>query len=670
MTSYDQLRDVGVLTPNDVSNLCRQIHARYRADGSTPRMLPHIKKILADLKADTLPGHPLASVHLLSCLKDMQEFELSNSFWAWLIHQDESFCDARTYGAAIECFAYQGASLREAEELWEEALERYATTTVPSVAKDTGRGVPVMLLQGIITARLFHGDWRAAYDGFDVCVRLYPTLTPARIYELFIYERPVTEAYIVFLMACRAGTPPKPGVLTPLLKEVWLMTHDVRAMIRLMYTFAGAGGKPNVLHLNTLLSGVLGSFPHNLTPDHPEFEKVYKSFMNTIRELISAFDRMNVPVSSGTFNTIISLGGKLKRPELVRSGLRELIAAGLQPTMVTYRALLNAVGDLGDGAMLTETWNQLKSGRHEFNVPWDIKDWLALIRACIGTGRADLVLSELEQEKYELGYELHRKILTALDKAQLSSSSSSTASPSSPLSTDLEKTKNLFQQEVKYLSQIFSTPEIHDFTTAPPSLFSLLPGDSPANVTLSATQELELEELYRTLSPPSPHGSLDPEPEGGPGTKSSTGYDVALLRWENWKAVNRLLFEAECFEREQERRAVKAMREASGLTTAPHGKARNIGYELLFTNEERAKSRIREEVEAVRRKREVGEKGWRGEELRVRGLLVGGARRRREEETKVETAGPERVERMAATDGVSHSGKKTPGGEVEDGVEK
>ncbi|KAA8910462.1 hypothetical protein FN846DRAFT_898041 [Sphaerosporella brunnea] len=383
MISYKQLSELGVLTSDDISNLARQMHARWRVDQVKEDILPHAKTLIADLKGRKIVGHPLASVHLLSLLKDMEEFELSNEFWAWLVQQDEFHCDARTYGAAIECFAYQGLGLADLEAMYEQAIERYSGTIIPSVALATGRGLPTMLLQGIITARLLHGNWKAAYEAFDVCTRLYPTLTPPRIYELFIYERPIKEAYIVFLMACRAGVPPKAGVLTPLLKEIWIKTRDIRAMIRVVYAFVGAGGKPNAMHLNSLIGSVLGSFPAEMKPEEPEYKPLYEATMKTVRDLIYAFNRMKVPLSAGSFNTIISVGGKLKRPELVQSGLRELIQAGLQPTIVTYRTLLNAVGDLQDESLLETTWAMLIKGRIELRQKWDMPDWKALIKACV-----------------------------------------------------------------------------------------------------------------------------------------------------------------------------------------------------------------------------------------------------------------------------------------------
>jgi len=619
MLSYKQLSQAGVLTPNDISNLARQLHARYRMDKIKEDIMPHIKTLIEDFKAKKIPGHPLASVHLLSCLKDMEEFALSDEFWAWLVQQDENYCDARTYGATIECLAYQGVSLSSMEALWEDALDRYSTTTVPSVAMNTGRGVPVMLLQGIITARLFHGNWRAAYDAFDICVRLYPTLTPPRVYELFIYERPVREAYIIFLMACRAGTPPKPGVLTPLLKEVWLKTHDVRAMIRLVYSFVGAGGKPNAIHLNSLIGGILGYFPLEMTKDNPEYEPLFQGTLGVVRSLILAFNQMGVPLSPGSFNTIISVGGKLKRPELVHSGFQELLAAGLQPTMVTYRALLNAVGDMKDETLLEQSWNMLKKGRKELQQRWDMMDWKALIRACVATGREDFLLKELEENKLKLGSMFVHNIKGVLNRATLPTGRKpqEEVSPKPPSKQQLEK-------EVRALTEVFSSGQIQDFSASDSeALFDISPSDgNPEGVTLSQEQEAELRKIYEKLTIPTK--VVDAQDQTTTATKSITGYSVDALRWENWKAVNRLLFEAECYDMEQERRKIKATQDATrdAVVENKDKKEKNIGYEFMFWNEDKAKARIKVELSDVVNGRRAGQEGWRKKEMNIRGKLV------------------------------------------------
>lgn len=139
MFSYPQLRDVGILTSHDVSNLARQLHTHYRLDRVDKEVLPHVKTLITDIQNGKVPGNPLASVHILSCLKEMEEFDLADDFWKWLEPQNEDHTDARVYGAAIECLAYQGTALDVMEDLYTEALERYSDSTVATVARDTGK---------------------------------------------------------------------------------------------------------------------------------------------------------------------------------------------------------------------------------------------------------------------------------------------------------------------------------------------------------------------------------------------------------------------------------------------------------------------------------------------------------------------------------------------------
>lgn len=665
MVSYKVLAEIGVLTDQDLSNLARQIHARYRMDEAKADVLPHVQTLIADLEARKVPGHPLASVHLLSCLKDMQEFPVAARFWAWLVQQDEQFCDARTYGAAIECLSYQGVGLAELEALWKDALGRYSTTTVPSVAIATGKGVPVMLLQGIITARLLNGNWRAAYEAFDICIRLYPTLTPSRIYELFIYERPVREAYIIFLMACRAGTPPKPGVLTPLLKEVWIKAQDVRAMIRLVYCFVGAGGKPNAIHLNSLTGGILSTLPPSKPKGDPEYDALFADTLKVVRSLINTFHHIGVSLSPSSFNTIISMGGKLQSEDLVHRGFRELLAAGLQPTIITYRSLVNAVGDMKDASLLERSWGMLKQGRKQLGERWHVNDWRSLIKACVATGRQDYVVAELEKHKLELGSHfvssvrsnLLRATSAAADAADAAAAGAGVGAPC----PDTEKrpkanppTREELERDVRSLTEIFASNQIHDFSQRPQdgeALFDISPGEGvPRGVVLTPQQEAELESFYKQLVLGSNRaGKYLEDHDQSVGNRTITGFSFERVRWENWKAVNRLLFEAEWAERQEEDRKVQATIDASGdsvVLESPDGegtkggggggrggegeggggggskKEKDIGYEFTFWSEEKAKARIRKEVERVVKARMNGNPEWRKDEMDVRMKLA------------------------------------------------
>lgn len=622
MTSYPQLRDVSVLASDDISNLSRQLHTRYRIDRIIPQILPHLKTVIADLRSGTVPGHPLASVHILSCLKEMEEFETANAFWDWLITQPEEHTDARVYGAAIENLAYQGEGLETLEALYTEAISRYSTSVIPAVARDTGKNTRLMLFQGIITARLLHGEWASAYEGFDVCIRLYPTLTPPRLYELIIYERPVLEGYIVFLMACRAGSPPKSLVLTPLLKSLWTETRDIKAMVRAVYAFVGAGGKPSFQHLNSLIGAVLSSI--GMAPKPAEHDDASVAAMSLIRDLIAAFGRAGVPPSLSTFNTVITFGGKLGRVDLVYSCLREMANAHINPNMVTYRIILNAFGQLYDSQAVQRAWEDLCSEKELRTEAWDLKDLRALIRACIRTNQTEFCRAELHRLQLPLGHTLYRTALDSITReerkiqGQSAKSLPSTSTAASALTPEVKR-------EINQLTRIFSTHQIHNFATSATYVEGIADIDSAAP-TFPDIPQTELQKFYDTLTSSVSKVEIGEDPL----QKTSTGYSVSQLRFENWRSVNRLLYQAELHEREAEEQILKMTKMVGrGVVEQESGQkgedeSGRDEVKKIFVNEERAKQRIeaiKQGMEGAKREREGGM--GRSEELKVRGRMGG-----------------------------------------------
>lgn len=541
----------------------------------------------------------------------MEEFDTANTFWDWLITQSDEHTDARVYGAAIENLAYQGEDLKTLETLYTDAISRYSSSVIPAVARDTGKNTRLMLFQGIITARLLHGEWAAAYEGFDVCVRLYPTLTPPRLYELIIYERPIMEGYIVFLMACRAGSPPKSLVLTPLLKGLWSETRDIKAMVRAVYAFAGAGGKPSFQHLNSLIGAILSSI--GTAPKPVDHDDISVTAMSLIRDLIGAFGRVGVPPSLSTFNTIISLAGKLGRVDLVYSCLRELSTAGLNPNMVTYRIILNAFGQLFDPQAVQRAWADLCSEKGLRAEAWDLKDVRALVRACVRTNQTDFCRTELHRLQVPLGHTLYRNAINSIthEERKIRAAGSEPTVSGTTLSPSVKR-------EIAKLTRIFSAHQIHDFATAGTYVEGVADIDSVAP-TFADIPQTELQKFYDTLTRSVSKVEIGEDPL----QRTSTGYSVNQLRFENWRSVNRLLYEAELHERESEEQILgMAKREARGVIEEEQGKDE---VKKFFGNEERAKERIeaiKRGMEGAKREREGGM--GRSEELKVRGRMGGG----------------------------------------------
>lgn len=708
---------------------------------------------MADLKQDLVPAHPLAAVHIISTLKDMQKWDVVNEFWQWARHQGPHITDARSYGAMIEALAYQGVPLSELESLYAEAFDRYSQIE-PEIAKESG-ATRIMLLQGIITARLLYGEWQSAYEAFDLILRLYPTATPARVYELFIYERPVEEGFIVFLMACRAGVPPNPGVLTPLLKEIWLKHKDVKAMLKMVWAYVGAGGRPTFHHLNSLIKALLLSYP--LKPQDTskvakqEYDEGWRTMMDLVRQCIQSFVRLGINVEPSTFNTIITCGGKLGKGELVVLGLKDMLAARLTPSDVTYRTLVVAAGQLGDKDQLEAAWAMLAANRIEkrgrlerqknilrsraslYTGPeqhqstkvrgtsdWDAEDWLALINAGVQLGKSDFVSAELEKYRDELGVpyysliwnwlanaqskhleESRKKMLKGLWKGRNGiheknkvgtngkvmeevdsaikkfdytmafkpeseqlpvkeddnriEDQTNPITPSVPageLPTPDHSIHRSLYPEIERLRRIFSHPVIQDYCPSSSKHISL-------DFDLSSPQfpplpDAELQSIYNELVAVNNdysqqnlfYYSVDSDaatsPSPGIATISPTGFTLRELRFENWKSINKLLFEAEC---DENRRIERIRRQQEGLGDGGriHPSGSRLGMKFRFWKEEAIKKEIsRVKSKSVGSFREGrllddggeaggleevhgdGSKGWKKEEWRMRKIVGGG----------------------------------------------
>ena len=599
----------------------------------------------------------MASLHIISVLKSMSEFELASKFWEWLRQQGKSHCDARVYGSYIELLAYKGEPLAKMEELYAEAFDRYSSTASvsPQIARDTG-ATHIILLQSIITARLLNGAWRSAYEAFDLVLRLYPTATPARIYELFIYERPIREAFAVFLIACRAGTPPNASVLTPIMEEIWLNHRDVCALIRLCWAYSGAGGAVRSEHLNFLLKALLLSYPSHPSPSATPDElkshaEGFTKLIASLRALIGCFEPLGIAIQASTFNTIISCGGKLGRGDLVLGALRDMVKAGIRPNDVTYRTLVVVAGHLRDEKQLVEAWRMLEAKKMEernariqaqkkliemkrlspdtvvggVGVKWEFKDWQALVDACVLIGKERFAVEELDKWRdgggAEAGgtntpatalpprfytqiwdYFVHAKE-RVVSKAKMRKEAHPRPAPTTiaessvrnipPLTNARNSTAvntnpayaiDKIIDELRRLLQTFSTSSITAFSPpseSPANNPTKLPAYLPIDLDFTTPPRppysmSDLQQIYSSLLSTSPSIAAGQSPRYlGLGNTSdsdsitSTGFTVRELRFQNWVAINKLLFNAELHERNVEAKLHRGVAKQSPTGSQP-----------------------------------------------------------------------------------------------------
>ncbi|KAG0133777.1 hypothetical protein HOY82DRAFT_603669 [Tuber indicum] len=261
------------------------------------------------------------------------------------------------------------------------------------------------------------------------------------------------------------------------------------------------------------------------------------------------------------------------------------------------------------------------------------------------------VREEIETSRSDMSLEVYRKSIERMNRVQSQMRNASTASPTAisiadpshsqpapgattpqptpvpaPFSDPAKRQK--IRSEVKNLFTVFSSGRIYNFASSP--IFSTTaPGSKRRERIVDidfATPDIippsELQSFYAALT-----NSVSKVSSGeDPLTRTATGYTVRELRFENWRAINRLLFEAELFEKEAIERRVRGIVVRAKMEGVVDGEEGDGGGEMkkVFEGEEKAKKRIeevRKRIQEARKAHQEGEVGWRKEELKVRGLL-------------------------------------------------
>ncbi|KAI9824911.1 MAG: hypothetical protein M1832_001516 [Thelocarpon impressellum] len=550
MTLYPRVVEATLMAEEDTLEVTRLLHNHQRLNRGLDKAAKeavnaHAQLIVRDLKRGVLPPHQIASLHLLSYFKDTQKYDSGVEFWNWLVRQDASHADARTYGAAIELLAFSGEPLEDLEVLYAQAMKLFPGdfseyhlspgAIVPDRRQPTIiSGVRMSLLQGILTARLLHGDWRNAYLALDTALRLYPTQLPPRIYELFLYERPLSEGYKVFMVACRAGNVPKGTLLTLVLDglsglqspklDASINVTLAIAMLDAFRAFVGTAGRVEVIHLNALIRGLLGGLYNAMEHDGLDLATV-----SGIEQLKEAFQELGIATTTATFNTMISMGGKLKRPDVVVTASKQLVEYGLQPNAVTYRTLLNTGGDLDDLPLIESSWTRLEEASNSSaTVSLDLRDWQALARACRKSGHN----TYLEDQVAKYGVSTSPSIQAVIRREM--GRPSNAAIPKSPAATFTPANVPIFAETISALLAQLQTPALHNFHTSPLPMGPL--SSSPSDESTRVLYDALTTDPY---SPAPPSSTDRKEP------RSPTGFPLADLRFENWRSVNELLALAE-----------------------------------------------------------------------------------------------------------------------------
>jgi hypothetical protein len=564
MDLYPTLLEAKVLDRQDTRRIAQAIHTRARQKTKTADMFPFIQQIVADVRSGALDPHPYAFVHLLSIFKEYKRFEEGHELWQWLVQQDEAYVSQAAYGAAIELMAYGGIStLAELEDLYNDALKRFPGTfaeyhlSPDAIISDRSQpvlvaGIPTVLLQGILTARILARDWRKSYLALDTVLRLYPTQTPPRFFELFMAERPISEAYTAFMIACRAGTVLNPGQVTALLAKLRAAMSTsismsdrmmiLRAVANAIYAYQEAGGRLESLHVGVFIHCFENILPEITAGEQYEGDaaQLRNILVVSAHEILGGLLQAGFPAQIHPFEALVSLAGNMRVPDLLTTAMKDIKTAQINLGPIGTRSAMTSAGLVKNQEVIKELWSGIVTRANAEGSQITNEDWITFTKACRRADLADFFRKQLSKLAHTTtsSVEQHLAYQIGLTEKVLISSSFQYISVDE-LSAEIEGLK----QQMKNVEAVVMSSSPLDLKSSPFNMHI-----DPSTTSMSSLENLQAVYDEFTTDPHQP--PAPPAPKGTPAQAalSPTKIPFDQLRFMNWITIVGMMAEAEAYE--------------------------------------------------------------------------------------------------------------------------
>jgi hypothetical protein len=564
MDLYPTLLEAKALDRQDTRRIAQAIHVRARQRAKTADMFPFIQQIVADARSGALEPHPFAFVHLLGIYKEYQRFNEGHELWQWLVQQDESYVSQAAYGAAIELLAYGGIStLPELEDLYSEGLKRFPGTfaeyhlSPDAIVPDRSQpvlvaGIPTVLLQGILTARILARDWRKSYLALDTALRLYPTQTPPRFFELFMAERPLSEAYTAFMIACRAGTVLNPGQVTALLAKLraaMLTTISMsdrvmilRAVANALYAYQEGGGRLMSLHVGVFVHCFEHVLPELTAGEQYQGEaaELRNILVVSAHKILGGLLQAGFPAQIHPLEALVSLAGNMRVPSLLSTAIKDIKNAQVELGPIGTRSAMTSAGLVKNQELIKELWSGIVSRANAEGSQISNEDWITFTKACRRADLADFFHKQLTKLAHTTtsGIEEHLKYqIEMTEKVPISLSFQ--YMPVDELSAEIDG----LEQQMKNVEAVVMSGSPLDLSNSPFNMHI-----DPATTTMSSLENLQA--VYNDLTTDPHQPPAPPAAEGSPAQAalSSTKIPFDQLRFMNWITILGMMAEAETHE--------------------------------------------------------------------------------------------------------------------------
>ncbi|KAL9046144.1 MAG: hypothetical protein Q9214_000947 [Letrouitia sp. 1 TL-2023] len=592
----------GLAEAGDSREVARLLHNAYRQFKSLEngenfqKLNDPVKDFVEAYMQRKLPCHADVPVHILGFYKESRQFDQGIEFWNWLLHKSHGDdLDLRCFGAAIEILAFYGVSPDYCEKLYTYGLEQlgkeYASyhlcpdAILPDRSarsldhRDTSMG----LLQGILTARMLHSRWREAYLALDTAFRLRPSQIPTRFLELFIYNRPLAEAFQVFCMFCRSGNTVSGTCFTAILdglkdclpKENRRTRLDLlRSMTTALEAFVGAAGALDVRHLNKIIAIVaesdLSRYDLELNSSGGQ-DKSHGLFVELTAQIIHLFAARGVPPNIVTFNQLIMTAGRQRNDNILQAALRDVKSLKLSPTTVTGRSLLYAGGQFREPSLVQNGWAVIVASYSDLNKLIPTDSWIRFARSCSNSGIKSFPFEQLKLMKLEppssyikaieLGFELADKNNT-MERLSVEESNYN----------EVDKTATkVVCADISARLTALNKEKFRNFKEKP--LDSLSIYEWPRGSDIHCERQLYDELTVDATSKGAAQNSVNLS-NNSRLTRSDTGIPFDELRFLNWQSINNLLMQAEAFDRRTKVKVDEAIQDGQPVTQASDEPAR------------------------------------------------------------------------------------------------
>lgn len=521
------------------------------------KLQQYAEELVRDIRNKSLGPRATASSHLLQFFTANRAWDVGTKFWKWLEAQEDEYVNDSVYGAAISLRAAQDAKLEDLETLYQQGLARFSHgfaeyhlspgAIVPN--RDSWyqlTNVPYALVQGIMAARLMRGDSQNAYLALDAVTRIRPAGVDAAFFLEVLKERPISEAYTVFAMACRTGSPLNASAYRTLLSTLRTNadTEDptrfvlaIRAMLSATYLHIGGGGTLNrnsvteiVISLTNLVrtKGAMSMSDEDRT-------RLCQAVQDLIAKTIELAARFSTGPNIAAYNSIVTniaaaSAGQVET--VITTTMKEALSFGLEPTIVTRRSIIVAAASAKNPGLLERAWRWLVEARaREGQLP-DATDLHILTKACVQAGRAGFALDVIGNASHLQDWQ-RENLLERVEK--LADLQTNTDEPA-----DIDE---LLAQVAKIKADLEVFDErtsdargVQDFSS---QVVPMLLFPPQRDIRLP---EAEMRKLYDQLTT-DPTAQTNSEEK--PAFSFLTRVPVGQLRYEHWKLITYLMAEAE-----------------------------------------------------------------------------------------------------------------------------